>query len=138
MENSKGLKATLLFSGLIAATIGGAILIAPVAFHATSGIDLTGNIDLLSEIRAPGGSLLAGGILVMSGAFVDRLRLTALIVSVILYLSYGLSRLVGMVLDGMPGDVLVAVTFLEISIGLVCLNALSRYGSKEALRYKVL
>jgi len=127
MKNSKILKTILFISGLIAAGIGGAVLFMPIAFNATSGIDLAGNISLLSEIRASGGLLLASGILIMSGAFVAKLAFTATVVSVLLYLSYGLSRILSMALDGMPAEGLVQATILEIIIGLLCVFSLIKY-----------
>lgn len=127
MKNSKVLKTILFMSGLIAAVIGGAILFIPVAFHATSGIVLGGDISLLNEVRAPGGALMVSGILIMLGAFVIRLTFTSTVVSGLLYLSYGLSRLVSMSIDGMPADELVQAAVIEIVIGLVCVFALVKY-----------
>ena len=131
MKNSKVLKTILLISGLIATGVGGAILFLPVAFHAISGIELGGNISLLNEIRAAGDALLAMGILIVSGAFVAKLIFTSTVVSTLLYLSYGLSRFLSIAIDGMPAEVLVQVTVLEMVIGLVCVFALAKYHSDK-------
>jgi len=127
MKNSKVLKTILFISGLIAVGVGGGILFMPVAFHATTGIDLGANASLLSEVRAPGGALLTSGILIMLGAFIKKLTFTATLVSALFYLSYGLSRILSMLLDGMPADELVQATILEMIIGLLCLFALVKY-----------
>ncbi len=127
MKNSRVLKAILLISGLIAAGFGGVILLMPVAFYAENGVGLGGNVSLLNEIRAPGGAMLASGILVMSGAFVARLAFTATVMSAVLYLAYGLSRVLSILVDGVPIDGLVQATVLELVVGLVCLFALARY-----------
>lgn len=126
MKASKVLKTILFISGLIAAGVGGAILFNPIAFHATTGIELGGDINLLNEIRAPGGALLASGLLIMLGAFVEKLTFTSTLVSALLYLSYGLSRIVSMTIDGMPAEELVQVAVLEIVIGLICVFFLVR------------
>lgn len=126
MKKSKALRAVLFVAGLIAAGVGVAILLMAQQFHATIGIELRGNASLLSEVRAGGGALLASGILILLGVFVVRMRFTALLLSTLLYLSYGLSRLLSMAVDGMPAGILVQVTLLEIAIGLVCLLALVR------------
>lgn len=131
MKNSKFVKAVLLVSGLIATGIGGAILIIPEAFYATYGIELSGNTSLLNEIRASGGGLLATGILILSGALVARLTFTSLIISTLLYLSYGLSRVISTIIDGMPNNGLTQSTVLEIIIGLVCVITLVRYQSRQ-------
>ncbi len=134
MKISKSVKALLLLSGAIGAGIGAAILLIPVAFHATTGIELGGNISLLNEVRAPGGALLALGVLVMLGAFASRLTFTSLVVASLLYLSYGAARVLSMVVDGMPASELVLVAGLEIVIGLACVFALLKHQkSDEAL-----
>jgi hypothetical protein len=118
MENSKLLKTVLFVSGLIAIGVGGLILFTPEILYAASGIELGRNISQLSEVRAPGGALLASGVLIMSGAFIARLAFTSAMVSTVLYLSYGVSRLLSMAIDGMPSDGLVQATVLETAIGL--------------------
>ena len=131
MKNSKVLKTILIISGLIATGIGGAYLFNPVAFQASAGIELGGNISLLSEIRAPGGALLASGILIMLGAFVAKLTFTSTVISIMIYLSKGISRILSMVIDGIPAEVLVMATVVEIIIGLVSIFALLKYRENE-------
>lgn len=131
MKNSKVLKTILLISGLIASGIGAAILFAPGTFYATYDIALGDNFSLLNEIRASGGALLASGLLIMSGAFVDKLAFTAAVVSTLLYLSYGLSRVMSMAIDGMPVEGLVQAAVIEIITGLACIFALVKYTGKQ-------
>ena len=131
MKNSIVLKVILVISGLIGVVVGGAILLMPVAFHATSGIELGGNISLLNEIRAPGGALLASGLLILSGAFLTELTFTSIVLSTLLYLSYGLSRIVSMVADGKPAETLIQAAVLEIIIGMVCAFVLVRFRKKR-------
>ena len=50
----------------------------------------------------------------------ERMAFTAAVVATVLYLSYGLSRVISIVLDGMPVEQLVLVAVMEIAIGLVC------------------
>lgn len=130
MQNTTALKALLVISGLILIGVGGAILFMPVGFFATSGIDLGGNLSLLNEIRPPGGALLAGGIIIISGAFIPLLTFTSLVLSILIYLSYGLSRILSMALDGIPDGTLVMVTGLEMILGLMGVLALIRYREK--------
>ncbi len=130
MQNSAVLKTILTVAGLIGAGVGGAILLIPEAFHATTGIRLSGDVSLLNEMRASGGALLASGVLVMSGAWIPKLAFTSAMVASMLYLSYGLSRVLSMVIDGMPDPGLVQVAGLEIVIGTVCVFALAKYRKK--------
>ena len=127
MSDSKVLKSILLISALIAAGVGGAILFYPVAFFATNGIDIGGDISLLSETRAPGGALLAVGIVIALGAFVPSLTFFSIAISSLIYLAYGTSRILSMAIDGMPAEGIVMATALELAIGLVCVFALLKY-----------
>jgi len=127
MKNSKILKIILIISGLIAIGVGGSILTIPVSFYATNNINIEGNISLLNEIRASGGALLACGITIFLGAFVTKLTFTATVIASLLYLSYGLSRILSMRIDGMPAEGLVQAVILELVIGLVCLFSFVKY-----------
>lgn len=133
MKNSIVLKIILFISGLIAIGIGGTILTMPAAFYATNGINLEGNINLLNEIRASGGALLASGILIILGAFITKLTFTSTVISTLLYFSYGLSRILSIVLDGMPSEGLVQAVILELIIGLFCIFAFLKYSLKNNL-----
>jgi len=131
MKNSNVIKTVLIFSGLISSGIGGAILFNPVSFYAAHDIELAGNISLFNEIRAPGGALLTSGILIMLGAFVDKLTFTSVVVASLLYLSYGLSRILSIAIDGMPAEGLVQAAVFEIVVGLVCVFVLVKYREKH-------
>ncbi len=127
MKNSKALKATLIISGIIGAFVGVEILFLPVTFYETSGIILGSNVSLLNEIRAPGGALLASSVLIIIGAFWSRLTFTSIVLATLLYLSYGLSRILSMIVDGRPAEMLIYVSVLEMVIGLVCAFMLVRF-----------
>ena len=131
MNNSKVLKTILIISGLVIIIIGAAILFVPATFFATNGIMLGNDSSLLSEIRAPGGALLASGIFILAGAFVPRLTLTAVLLSALLYLSYGFSRILSMVVDGIPSEGILIAAVVELGIGLACLFALVKYRGNE-------
>ncbi|MBQ1050889.1 DUF4345 domain-containing protein [Micromonospora sp. C51] len=117
----------LTVAGLVAIVIGGALLTVPATFHAGNGIEYAGNSSLLSETRGAGGALLATGVLVMLGGYVRRLTYPAALVGAVVYLAYGLSRLLGMMLDGPPAAGLVAATVVELILGVVCGRLVLRY-----------
>nr|MEE4267812.1 DUF4345 domain-containing protein [Candidatus Krumholzibacteria bacterium] len=126
MNGSKVLKANLLVSGVILLAVGSILLLAPAAMHGANGVDLGSNPSLLSEVRAPGGSLLALGGLVLASVFVSRLRYPATMIAATVYIAYGLSRLLSMAIDGMPAPGIVAAAGLEIMIGTVNVVMLTR------------
>ena len=127
MKKPKFLTVILCLSGLIAMSIGIIIQISPLDFYSTNNIDLGSNVNLFSEIRASSGFLLASGSLILTGAFVSELTFISIVLSTVLYLSYGLSRFVSMTIDGMPVNSLIQATLIEITIGLFCLFSLWRY-----------
>ena len=124
-------KTLLLLSGIIALGIGGALLFLPVAFEAGAGIDLGGDISLLSEVRAPGGALLIGGILIILGAFNSQMTFLSITLSSLFYISYGLSRVLSVIIDGIPHESLVMATITELVIGFFSLLVLVNFPRKR-------
>lgn len=133
MKNSTVLKSILSISSLVVIGVGGTILLMPVAFYdAANDVDLGGQINLLNEIRAGGGGLLVLGILILSGAFVKKLTFSSIVISIGLYFSYGIARILSMMLDGMPSGGIVVTTVAEILIGLLGVFALVKYREPKA------
>ncbi|MEM7383983.1 MAG: DUF4345 domain-containing protein [Verrucomicrobiota bacterium] len=115
----------LFASGVILLGVGSAILLAPEAFHASNGIVLEKKASLMSEIRAPGGLLLASGLLILVASFRDRLRPQAVLLATLVYGTFGLSRMLSLLIDGMPSTGIVGAIVIELLVaafGLVILN----------------
>ena len=115
------LKTFLAVAGVIAVGLGTLILLVPVAFYAGYGLDLTGQVTLLNELRSHGLSLIGIGLFIMTGAVISRFATDALAVSAFFYLSYGLSRLVALTLDGWPGQGLAISCAVELVVGVIAL-----------------
>lgn len=127
--------AVLFLSGVIAVLIGAAIVFDPVGFHATSGIHLgAGDAALLNEMRAAGGAILAVGLLALVGLFVGRLQGLALTASAVFYTGYGLARLASLMMDGVPDQMAVWITALELAVGAICFLAAVASGRTAAQR----
>jgi len=121
------IKGLLLTSGLLAAGIATAILFAPDAFYAGYGIDTGSNVSLANELKAPAGMLLITGLLMLAGVVRTELTVASLGTASLIYLSYGLSRLLSMAIDGIPHSGLVSAAVLELAIGLICLLVFTRH-----------
>ncbi|MEM9293581.1 MAG: DUF4345 domain-containing protein [Acidobacteriota bacterium] len=120
----------LFLSGLLLLGIGASILLVPHAFFATNGITLgasSGDPNLLSEIRAPGGLLTASALLILLGAFRSRWSSQALALSVLVYGSFGLARALAIALDGMPAGGILAAMVIELSVATVGALLLARH-----------
>lgn len=122
----------LFLSGLLLLGIGTAILLVPHAFHAGNGIVLGSDPSLLSEIRAPGGLLTASAILILIGAYRRSLRPMAMTLTVLVYGSFGLARLLGLALDGIPSSGLIAATAIELMVATIGLVILRRFTVSSA------
>ncbi|MEM8602938.1 MAG: DUF4345 domain-containing protein [Cyanobacteria bacterium P01_H01_bin.121] len=127
----------LAVSGLLLLVIGSTILLVPHTFYAGDGIVLGDDPSLLSEIRAPGGLLATSALLILAGALRSGWRYglrpgqrsLALTLTVLVYGSFGLARLLSLALDGVPSTELVVAAMIELSVagmGLVLICGWSR------------
>ncbi len=124
MNKAANISIVLLVSGTTAIIIACAILFVPQVFYASYGIEIGSDANLTNELKSSSGTLLAAGILILAGVFNPRLTFASTATAAALYLSYGLSRLSSMVIDGLPGAELIAATSFELITGLVCVLAL--------------
>ena len=108
----------LAIAGVLLVAIGGGILLVPHAFHAGSGIVLGDSPNLLSETRAPGGLLLAAGLVILGAVFREPQRHAATQLSILVYGSYSFARLVSVALDGMPTTSILIAAVLELLVAL--------------------
>lgn len=121
MQPTKLHRTYLFLAGLAATWIGFALVTDPQAFHATNGIELTSAANAMSEVRAPGAALLAFGLLIGSGALLRSLAHLATLTSAVLYLGYGIGRVVSFALDGHPGEGLLGAMAIEFVLGALAL-----------------
>lgn len=113
----KNLTVIFLFAaGLLLLVIGSTILLIPHTLYASDGIVLGNDPSLLSEIRAPGGLLAGSAVLILIGAFRHELRSLALTLTILVYGSFGLSRLLSLSLDGMPSNNLMTAAVIELVV----------------------
>ena len=130
-EISRFVKVVLLVAGVTALIIGSCLLFIPVTFQASAGIELSNDPGLLSEMRGPGALILTSGIVMIAGAFVLEVTLTALILATLLYGAYGIARLLSLAVDGTPDAAIIAAMVAEFIIGIASASALVRFRSKN-------
>ncbi|GAL86521.1 hypothetical protein CHU_1117 [Sporocytophaga myxococcoides] len=117
--------------GMIAVIIGASLLLSPIEFEASAGIHLDNEANILSEVRAPGGTLMAAGILIASGAFISGMTYISILLAALFYFAYGISRTISILLDGLPSDTLIIATVSEIMIGLISLYILFKFSKPQ-------
>ena len=116
------LKIVLGLAGVLALLVGLSILSDPVAFYSDYQA-VSFNSSWLNELRASGSYLIASGLLIMAGVFFERVQWLSLSVGVSLYLSFALGRLLSVIVDGLPGETLMAAAAVELLVGLLLLIA---------------
>jgi hypothetical protein len=131
MKNSKVLKGILILLGLLLTVIGSWRLFDPIAFFENSGIVLNNDVGLLSEARATGGAVVASGLVVILGAFSQRLSYTSTISAIVIFLGFGVARLIGFGLDGNPGQGVIQGLIIEFVLGMLAVFAFIRYREKS-------
>ena len=119
-------KIALGLSGLTAFTIGALILFAPHAFYASYGIALGEDINLLSELRAPGAGLAGFGLLMLRGIWRQTALPVAMAAALTVFIAFPAGRLFGVVVDGVPSGSIVAALIVELVIATLCLAAFRR------------
>jgi len=119
----------LSISSLLLLFIGSSVLLMPHAFYASDGILLGNNPSLLSEIRASGGMLTTGALVIFVGVVRPTLRSLAMTLSILTYGSFGLSRLFSLTIDGMPSHNLLVATVVELAVAAIGLIILYRQPS---------
>ena len=110
---------TVFISGAILVLIGLSITLSPAGFYAGSSIELDNSVNLISELRAPAGMLIVAGAIILASLLVKSLRLHALLISSLVYLPYGLARLIGFAVEGIPHSSIVIAAAIELTFGTI-------------------
>lgn len=120
-------------ASLILLAIGLWVFVDPVAYAAGMGVAIPRDPSLLSDMRAQAGALLGFAGLLGFATLRPRHIAMAAPAGAIVFLTYGLSRLVAMSVDGMPVTSLVVAAAFELIVG-VALVLVARRASSTAPR----
>jgi len=131
MKNSKVLKGILILLGLNLTVLGSWRVIDPITFFEFSGLILSNDIGLLNEARAAGGAVAGFGLLILLGVINQKLSYTSTITAIVLYLGFGVARLISYTLDGNPGEMIMTGMTGEFVFGLIGVFALIKYREKS-------
>lgn len=131
MKNSKVLKGILILLGLLLTILGSWRLFDPITFFENSGLILSNGAGLLSEARGTGGVVAGFGLVVLLGAFSQRLSYTSTVAAIVIFLGFGIARVVGFALDGNPGEGIIQGIIFEFVLGLLAVFALFNYREKS-------
>lgn len=107
-------------SGLTAFTIGLAITLDPHSFYASYGIVLSPQPNLMSELRAPAANLAALGLIILCGAFYQKLVQASAWLGVTVFSAFAIGRTISFALDGWPSDSILAAFAIEVVLAMMC------------------
>ena len=130
MKESRGSKVILIVLALTLVIFGGWRLVDPIGFYTFSGLELSDDAGLFSEVRGAGAIIMASGLVVGLGAFRHSWSRTSVMLAAMVFLSLGLARLLGIVLDGSPGAEVIQGMAIELVLGGLALFAFVRYGTE--------
>jgi hypothetical protein len=131
-KESRVFKVILIVLALTLVFFGGWRLVDPLGFYTFSGLELSDDAGLLSEVRGAGGIIMVSGLVVGLGAFRRVWSGTSVVLATVVFLSLGLARLLGMALDGSPGAEVIQGMATELILGGLALFALLKYGDGAA------
>jgi len=131
-KESRVLQVILIVLALTLVIFGGWRLLDPIGFYAFSGLELSDDAGLLSEVRGAGGIIMACGIVVGLGAVRPAWSRTSVALAAVVFLSLGLGRLLGVALDGSPGADVIQGMAIELILGGLALFVSFKYRDGNA------
>jgi len=114
----------LCFAGLILILVGSFIGFLPGDYLTQFFDNNEFSLDSLSEMRGMGGSLFILGLFIVAGAFIIRIENTALIISALIFGSFSIFRLLGILLDGVPSQSILIALSIELVFAVMALPLL--------------
>lgn len=132
MKETRGLKVILIVLALTLVIFGGWRLVDPIGFYNFSGLELSDDAGLLSEVRGAGGIIMVSGLVAALGAFRHSWSRTSVMLAALVFLSLGLARLLGIALDGSPGAEVIKGMTIELVLGGLGLFAFLKYRHGDA------
>ena len=131
MKNSIALKVILFGLGILLTILGSWRLIDPITFFENSDLILSQDAGIMSEARGTGGIVVGFGLLILMGAFIQRLSYTSTLAAIVIFFGFGIARVIGFALDGNPGEGIIQGIIFEFVLGLVAVFALFKYREKS-------
>ena len=85
---------------------------------------LEDDVDMLSEMRGAGALLLLTGLITLAGLASPQVMPTSFAVAALVFLGFGIGRIVSLALDGTPNRDLINGTIAELVLGALNLGCL--------------
>ena len=110
----------LSLSGLLLTTLGLLRLTNPInTYSKNSGISLSNDVNLLNEIRGVSAITLCSGIIILSGTFLNQIRIYSLVLAIVIFVGIGIGRIVSLITDGKPNKKIIQALIVELIFGIL-------------------
>lgn len=129
MKNSIILKTILLISGIILVAAGIGAFQTPGEIATTQGLKLGAHASFISNALVAQLLMLIGGSWIILGAVFQKLSFVSTLLSSIIYLSFCLSQISAITLNGMDSESAATDAFVQAVIGLTAVFALILYST---------
>ena len=124
----------LVATGMVLLLVGGSVLAAPKRFLAANGIDVQEDPSLMSEMAAPSGIMIITALLMLAGVVRPRFTNLGLVAGGVVYGAYGVSRIVCLVIHGMPSPALITAALFELVVSGVLIMVRMTLASQQETR----
>jgi len=125
-------KIYLTFAGVILSLVGAYISLAPSDYLNQFGLANQSSLELFSELRGMGGNLLVFGLFVLLGAFYQKIESTAIVISALVFSSFSVFRVIGIVVDGIPGEGILFALIIEMTFAFLAIIILRQTRASHA------
>lgn len=126
MNSNKVINTFLVLASLTGTLVGFGLAFFPVEMQAGYNNMIDGNISQLSETRALGVAILTLSVVILIGAFYSGWKYISVLLAAIVFLSYGIGRVLGILVDGVPVPGLLVAMIVELVIGVVAAFSLRK------------
>jgi hypothetical protein len=132
LEQSKVLKVILIILALPLLLFGAWRLFDPIGFANFGGFVLPDDAGVLSEVRAAGGAVAVSGAIVLVGAFRPKWSFVSIVLAAVIFVSFGVARLLGIAVDGPPPSGVIQGMVTELVFGTLALFVYFKYARRES------
>jgi len=108
----------LSLSGFLLTMVGLLRLTKPIdTYSKNSGITLSNDVNLLNEMRGVSAVMLCSGVIILSGIFLNQIRIHSIVIAIIVFIGFAIGRIVSLIIDGKPNKQLIQGLIFELVFG---------------------
>ncbi|BDX05788.1 DUF4345 domain-containing protein [Planctobacterium marinum] len=123
-------KTYLFFAGFVLLLVGFYIGLMPVDYLNQFFNNSQFSTEALSEMRGMGGTIFVFGFFILAGAFFKQIEYTSIIIAALIFASFSVFRLIGIIIDGIPAQSIFVALTIELLFAFSVIPFLLRKDSR--------